>query len=59
MELSKRKEADNMPTEKEIVIIQKATVYDLKRILKESPGKTYTQEEVEKLLDAYITGVEQ
>ena len=48
-----------MTTEKEIVIIQKATVYDLKRILKESPGKTYTQEEVEKLLDAYITGVEQ
>ena len=48
-----------MPTEKEIVIIQKATVYDLKRILKESPGKTSTQEEVVKLLDAYITGVEQ
>lgn len=48
-----------MPTEKEIVIIQKATVYDLKRILKENPDKSYTQEELEKLLDAYITGAEQ
>ncbi len=48
-----------MPTEKEIVIIQKATVYDLKRILEESPDKTYTVEELKKILDAYITGVEQ
>ena len=48
-----------MPTEKEIVIIQKATVYDLKRILKENPEKTYTMEELEKILDAYITGAEQ
>ena len=48
-----------MPTEKEIVIVQKATVYDLKRIIKEKPDKTYTPDELEKLLDAYITGVEQ
>lgn len=48
-----------MPTEKEIVMIQKATVYDLKRILREQPDKTYTQEELEKILDAYITGAEQ
>ena len=48
-----------MPTEKEIVIIQKATVYDLKRILEESPDKTYTVEELKKILDAYITGAEQ
>ena len=48
-----------MTTEKEIVIIQKATVYDLKRILEESPDKTYTVEELKKILDAYITGVEQ
>ena len=48
-----------MPTEKEIVIIQKATVYDLTRILEESPDKTYTVEELKKILDAYITGVEQ
>lgn len=48
-----------MPTEKEIVMIQKATVYDLKRIFREQPDKTYTQEELEKILDAYITGAEQ
>ena len=48
-----------MPTEKEVVLIQKATIYDLMRIIKENPGKTYTQEELEKLFDAYITGAEQ
>jgi len=48
-----------MPTEKEIVIVQKATVYDLKRIINKEPNKTYTQEELEKILDAYITGAEQ
>lgn len=48
-----------MPSEKEIIMIQKATVYDIKRILKEKPEKTYSAEELEKLLDAYITGVEQ
>lgn len=48
-----------MSPEKEIVMIQKATVYDLKRILREQPDKTYTQEELEKILDAYITGAEQ
>ena len=48
-----------MPTEKEVVLIQKATIYDLMRIIKEDPDKTYTQEELEKLFDAYITGAEQ
>lgn len=48
-----------MPTEKEVVLIQKATVYDLMRIIKENPDKTYTQDELEKLFDAYITGAEQ
>jgi len=48
-----------LPTEKEIVIIQKATVYDLKRILEGSPDKTYTVEELKKILDVYITSVEQ
>ena len=46
-------------TEKEIVIIQKATVYDLKRIIEADPDKTYTAEDIKKILDAYITGVEQ
>ena len=48
-----------MPTEKEIVIIQKATMYDLKRILEADPDKTYSVEELKKIIDSYITGVEQ
>ena len=49
-----------MPTEKEVVIIQKATVYDLLKILKsKDPNKAYTLEELEKLMDAYIEGAEQ
>ncbi len=48
-----------MPTEKEVVLIQKATIYDLMRIIEEDPDKTYTQEELKKLFDAYIRGAEQ
>ena len=48
-----------MPTEKEITIIQKATIYDLLKLLKENPDKTYTVAELEILLDAYITGAQQ
>lgn len=48
-----------MHTEKMVVLIQKATIYDLMRIIKENPDKTYTQDELEKLFDAYITGAEQ
>lgn len=48
-----------MPTEKEIVIIQKATIYDLIRIIEADPDKTYTAEDIKKILDAYITEVEQ
>ncbi|WP_299965879.1 hypothetical protein [uncultured Oscillibacter sp.] len=48
-----------MPTEKEIIIIQKATVYDLIQLIKEHPEKSYTPDELEKLLHAYITGAQQ
>jgi hypothetical protein len=48
-----------MPTEKEIMIIQKATIYDLQRILEKEPEKSYTVEELKALLNAYITGAEQ
>lgn len=47
-----------MPTEKEIVMLQKATVYDIRRILEENPDKTYTLQELQQILDAYITRVE-
>lgn len=37
-------------------LIQKAVVYDLMRILREHPDKTYTLEELQKITDAYIAG---
>lgn len=49
-----------MPTEKEVIIIQKATIYDLITILENGEdGKQYTVEELKKLLNAYIKGAEQ
>ena len=47
-----------MSSEKEIIIVQKATIYDLMRIIKGNPDKTYTAEELEQLLHAYIQGLE-
>lgn len=48
-----------MPIENERKDIQKAMAYDLLRILKQNPEKSYSTEELEKLIDAYITGVQQ
>ena len=48
-----------MPIEKEVLLIQKATMYDLLKILKETPDKTYTLAELEKLIDSYIAGAAQ
>lgn len=48
-----------MPTENERKDVQKAMAYDLLRILKQDLDKTYTVEELEKLIDAYITGLNQ
>ncbi len=48
-----------MPTENERKDVQKAMAYDLLRILKQEPKKAYSAEELEKLIDAYITGVQQ
>ncbi len=48
-----------MPTEKEIVLAQKAMAFDLIQIFKADPEKTYTAEELEKLLVAFIKGIEQ
>lgn len=48
-----------MPTENERKDVQKAMAYDLLRLLKETPGKTYTYEELERLIDAYISGLQQ
>lgn len=48
-----------MSSEKEMLMVQKATMYDLKRILEKNPDKTYTVEELKQLIDAYIQGMEQ
>lgn len=48
-----------MSTEKEILVAQKAAMFDLIQILKKQPDKTYTVEELEALIVAYITGAEQ
>ncbi len=48
-----------MSGDKEILMAQKATVYDLERILEQNPGKAYTVEELRQLMDAYIQGMEQ
>lgn len=48
-----------MVTEKEIVMFQKSTVYDILQILKQNPEKEYSVTELEKLLTAYVKGLEQ
>jgi hypothetical protein len=53
------KEANEMSTEREILVAQKAAMFDLIQILKQQPDKTYTVEELEALIVAYIKGAEQ
>lgn len=48
-----------MPTEKEILMFQKSTVYDLLQIIEKNPDKTYTTAELKELLAAYVKGLEQ
>lgn len=48
-----------MPTEKEILMAQKAMAFDLTQLVESQPDKTYTAEEVKQLLVAYIKGLEQ
>ena len=48
-----------MSTEREIIMFQKSTVYDLLQLIKREPNKTYTTEELEELLTAYVKGLEQ
>ncbi|MCI9553021.1 MAG: hypothetical protein HFE94_05750 [Acutalibacter sp.] len=46
-----------MPTEKEILIIQKAAMFDLIDILESDDGKdSYTTEELKALIRAYLKG---
>jgi hypothetical protein len=53
------KEVPQMSTEKEILMFQKSTVYDLLQIIEKNPDKTYTTAELKELLTAYVKGLEQ
>lgn len=48
-----------MSTEKEIIMYQKSTVYDLLQLIEKDPDKSYTVEELRELLAAYVKGLEQ
>lgn len=48
-----------MSIEKEIIMFQKSTVYDILQLIKKDAGKTYTTDELEELLTAYVKGLEQ
>ena len=48
-----------MSTDKEIIMFQKSTVYDLLQLIKKGPNKTYTATELEELLTTYAKGLEQ
>ena len=48
-----------MLSEKEILMIQKATMFDFKQILEANTDKTYTVEELKHLIDTYIAGAGQ
>ncbi|MCI9119131.1 MAG: hypothetical protein HFF30_01900 [Flavonifractor sp.] len=48
-----------MSSEKGILVAQKAAMFDLIQIIKQQPDKTYTVDEIEALIVAYIKGAEQ
>lgn len=48
-----------MPSEKELIMYQKATIYDIIRLIKKDPEKTYTADELEAMLNVYAEGLEQ
>lgn len=52
-------EVDIMPTEKDYKVIEKATIYDLRRILVNSGKETYTLDELCKLLDTIADAKDQ
>ncbi len=48
-----------MPSEKEIRMIEKATMYDLRRLLKKSGKETYTVQELCELIDTIADAKDQ
>lgn len=47
------------PSEKELLMYQKATAYDLLDLFEANPDKKYTTEELREIVKAYIRGLEQ
>ena len=47
-----------MPSEKELVMYQKATIYDVIRLIKREPDRTYTADELEALLNTSAEGLD-
>lgn len=54
-----RKEAKTVPSAQESMDIKKAMAYDLLTILADKGAESYTPEEVEKIIKAYIAGLAQ
>lgn len=48
-----------MPSEKEINIAKKAAILDLIILFDKAPDKTYTAEEIDKLLKAYAIALDE
>lgn len=46
------------PSEKELIMYQKATAYDILDLIKSNSEKTYSAKELEDLVRAYIKGLE-
>lgn len=56
---TEQKEVNAMPTEKDYKVIEKATIYDLRRLFKNSDKDTYTKEELCDLLDTIADAKDQ
>lgn len=46
-------------SEKELIMYQKSTAFDLIGLIKSQPEKAYTADELEELIRAYIKGLEE
>ena len=47
-----------MWTQEDYSVMRKATVYDLIQVCKSDPKETYTTEEIETIMNAYVKGSE-
>ena len=59
VERSAQEEVNTMPTEKDYKTIEKATLYDLRRLIKNNDKDTYTKDELCNLLDTIADAKDQ